>query len=31
MKYHIEGDTLPVVICELEDGEKMITEGGAMS
>ena len=22
---------MPVVICELEDGEKMITEGGGMS
>ena len=31
MKYRIEGRTLPVLICELENGEKMITEGGAMS
>lgn len=31
MKYQIQGETLPVVICELEAGEKMITEGGAMS
>lgn len=31
MRYQIQGETLPVVICELEDGEKMITEGGAMS
>ena len=31
MRYQIKGDTLPVVICELEAGEKMITEGGAMS
>ncbi len=31
MRYHIEGETLPVVICELDAGEKMITEGGAMS
>lgn len=31
MKYQIQGETLPVVICELESGEKMITEGGAMS
>ena len=31
MKYQIKGETLPVVICELEGGEKMITEGGAMS
>lgn len=31
MKYQIQGETLPVVICQLEGGEKMITEGGAMS
>lgn len=31
MRYQIQGDTLPVVICELEGGERMITEGGAMS
>ena len=31
MRYEIKGDTLPVVICHLEDGEQMITEGGAMS
>ena len=31
MKYNIEGGQLPVVICELENGETMITEGGAMS
>lgn len=31
MKYSIEGEPLPVVICELENGEKMITESGAMS
>ena len=31
MKYQILGDTLPVVVCELENGEKMITEGGGMS
>lgn len=31
MKYSIEGTPLPVVICELEDGETMITEKGAMS
>ena len=31
MKYDIKGDTLPVVICTLEGGEKMITEGGSMS
>ncbi len=31
MKYQILGEPLPVVICELESGEKIITEGGAMS
>lgn len=31
MRYQIQGETHPVVICELEAGEKMITEGGAMS
>lgn len=31
MKYSIEGTPLPVVICELESGETMITEKGAMS
>lgn len=31
MRYKIEGDTLPVVICELEEGEKMITERGSMA
>lgn len=31
MKYRIEGDSLPVVICELEFGETMITESGSMS
>ena len=31
MKYEIKGDTLPVVICYLEAGERMITEGGGMS
>ena len=31
MSYEIEGETLPVVICELEDGESMITEKGAMA
>lgn len=31
MKYEIQGETLPVVICQLENGESMITEGGAMS
>lgn len=31
MRYEIKGETLPVVICYLEDGEKMVTEGGGMS
>jgi uncharacterized protein (TIGR00266 family) len=31
MKYTIEGEPLPVVICRLEDGESMITERGSMS
>lgn len=31
MRYEIKGDSLPVVICELENGERMITESGAMS
>ncbi len=31
MRYEIKGETLPVVICQLESGEKMITESGAMS
>lgn len=31
MKYNIVGEPLPVVICELEPGESMITESGAMS
>ncbi len=31
MRYQIQGEMLPVVICQLEGGEKMITEGGAMS
>lgn len=31
MKYEIKGDTLPVVICELDAGETMITESGAMA
>ena len=31
MKYSIEGEPLPVVICRLEDGESMITERGSMS
>lgn len=31
MRYEMKGDTLPVVICHLEDGEQMITEKGSMS
>lgn len=31
MRYEIQGETLPVVICQLEAGEKMITEGGGMA
>lgn len=31
MKYSIQGETLPVVICELEAGEKIVTEGGGMA
>ncbi len=31
MKYRIEGGQLPVVICQLDAGETILTEGGAMS
>ncbi len=31
MRYSIEGEPLPVVICNLDAGETMITESGAMS
>lgn len=31
MKYEIKGGNLPVVICQLEEDERMITEGGGMS
>ena len=31
MEYQIQGDTLPVVICQLNAGEAMITERGSMS
>ena len=31
MKYEIVGDTLPVVICHLNKGEKMIRDSGAMA
>ena len=31
MQYEIKGEPMPVVICQMEDGETMITESGAMS
>jgi len=31
MKYEIEGGSLPVVILHMENGERIITQGGAMS
>ena len=31
MRYEIIGGAFPVVICRLEDGEKMITERGSMA
>lgn len=31
MKYEVHGEPLPVVICQLEAGETMITERGSMS
>ena len=31
MQYQIQGDTLPIVICQLDNGEKMITEKGSMA
>lgn len=31
MRYEIKGETLPVVLCYLDGGEKMITEKGSMS
>lgn len=31
MQYEIKGGGFPVVICELEDGERMITEKGSMA
>ncbi|MBE5959859.1 MAG: TIGR00266 family protein [Lachnospiraceae bacterium] len=30
MRYEVKGDSLPVVVCYLEPGERMITERGAM-
>ena len=31
MKYQIQGEPMPVVICELDGSETMICEAGAMS
>jgi len=31
MKYEIKGESMPVIICRLSDGETMITESGSMS
>lgn len=31
MKYSIQGEPFPVVICQLESGEKMVTESGSMA
>ena len=31
MRYEIKGESLPVVVCHLEAGEKMVSESGAMS
>ena len=31
MQYEIKGGSFPVVICNLENGEKMITEKGSMA
>ena len=31
MRYSIEGEPMPVVICDLEAGEEMITEAGGMA
>ena len=31
MRYKIVGEPMPVVICELENGESMLTERGSMS
>ncbi len=30
MRYEVKGNSLPVVICYLENGEAMVSEGGAM-
>jgi uncharacterized protein (TIGR00266 family) len=31
MRYEIKGDNLPVVVCTIDAGESMITQGGAMA
>ena len=31
MRYEIKGETLPAVLCYLDNGERMITERGSMS
>ena len=31
MEYKIEGQPLPVVVCQLNAGENMVTERGSMS
>lgn len=31
MQYEIKGGVFPVVICSLENGERMITENGGMA
>ena len=31
MKYQIKGESLPVVICEVDSGETVVCESGAMS
>ena len=31
MRYQIQGEPMPVVICELNDGETIVSESGAMS
>ena len=30
MRYEIKGGVFPVVVCQLESGEQMITEKGSM-
>lgn len=31
MRYQIQGDNMPVVVCQLDAGETMVCEAGAMS